>query len=286
MNAPIVLLNGQWVPESDAKISILDRSFLYGDGLFETVRVSQGRPFRWPEHSQRLRRGAEYLGIRMPVSDPELADQAAELIRRNGVQDGVLRVTLSRGVGGAGYSPQGANQPSLAMTMRPAPAVDPRQPSSWRLVTASVRLTRGDPLARFKTCNKLQQVIARAEADANGADEALLLNVEGEMAEAAASNVFWVEEGGVCTPSLHSPALPGVTRGAVLEICADLGVSARERRCPPAALRESQGAFLTLSSQGVVEALSMDGQPLARSPLTLDLHRAYQALLARETSVL
>lgn len=279
----MVFLNGRIVTNEEASVSIFDRSFLYGDGLFETVRVRNGHPFRSPSHLQRLREGAEFLRIRVPLSDFELTAGMAALIGSTGIQDGVLRITLSRGVGPRGYSPRGAEQPMLAMTLNCGSVGDPKQLSQWRLTTASVRVAAGDPLGRFKTCNKLHQVLARAEAETNGADEALLLNTDGDVAEAASSNVFWIEKGTVFTPPLQSPALPGVTRALIIELCSHLQVESAERRCHPSALKEADGVFLTLSSQGIVEACSIDDCALSRSPTTRRLHEAYGDTLWRET---
>src|SRR5436189_4263471 len=118
----------------------------------------------------------------------------------NGMHESVLRVTLSRGVGIRGYSPKGADKPVLVMTLHQAPRVDPEKPVQWRLTTASLRLPANDPLARFKTCNKLAQIMARAEAEAAETQEALLLNTDGMVVEAASSNLFWFKDGVVCTP--------------------------------------------------------------------------------------
>ncbi|HTH46277.1 MAG TPA: aminotransferase class IV, partial [Candidatus Limnocylindria bacterium] len=147
----IVFLNGQFVPEADAKVSVFDRSFLYGDGLFESVRVYAGQAFRWPQHLERLHAGAKFLGIRIPFTDAELTTAATELVARNGLPESNLRLVLSRGVGPRGYSPKGADSPTLVMTLHPAPVVSPEQPMRWELITSSFRIPAGDRLATFKT---------------------------------------------------------------------------------------------------------------------------------------
>lgn len=272
-----VFLNGRFVPEAGAVVSVFDRSFLYGDGLFETLRVHGGRPFAWAEHLERLQRGAEFLRLHVPYAPDELRDFAGRLIALNQMPEAVLRLTLSRGSGPRGYSPRGADQPVLVMTLHPAPLIDPRHPPQWRLITASVRLPAGEALAHFKTCNKLPQILARAEADEAGADEALLLNTDGFVAEAASSNLFWIVDGAVCTPPLEFGALPGVTRGVVLEICRELGLPTREVSSRLEELRRAEGVFLTLSTLGAVEALALDGAELARSPLVETIRAAHEA---------
>jgi branched-chain amino acid aminotransferase len=279
----IAFLNGRFVPEEDAKVSIFDRAFLYGDGLFETLRVCGGRPFRWSQHMRRLAQGAELLGMALPFPATELAEYSAELIRRAAMPDALLRITLSRGVGPRGYSPRGARQPLLAMSIHPAPGVEALGPRRWRLITAAYILPAGDLLAVLKTCNKLPQILARAQAEASGADEALLLNTDGKVAEASSGNVFWVDGERICTPPLTSGSLAGVTRAVVFEIGAQLGIPCVEQVCLPSSLHEAAGVFLTLSSLGILEVESLDARVLSRSSLTLRLHHAYQELVAHES---
>jgi aminodeoxychorismate lyase len=277
----LVFLNGQFVPEDRAVVSVFDRSFLYGDGLFETVLVRQGKPFRWPQHLERLHRGAEFLGLKLPFADDPLGKFVEELIAANCRPDGLLRMTLSRGVGVCGYSPKGADRPTLVMSLHPLPSV--KEPArGWRLLTTARRLPAGESLAQYKTANKLTQILARAEADAVGADEALLLNTDGFVVEGASSNLFWVQSGVVCTPPMTSGVLAGVTRAVVLELCRDLALPAQETTVTPEDLRQAEGVFLTLSSLGVVTAAELDGVPLMQSPFVEKLHRAYCELLARE----
>jgi len=277
----LVFLNGRFVPEEKAVVSVFDRSFLYGDGLFETLRVYGGKPFCWPQHLERLQRGAEFLNLRLPFAPAALQQFATELVAQNQMRESLLRISLSRGVGPRGYSPRGADQPVLVMSLRPAPPPDLQNPPQWRLLTSSLRLPAREPLAQFKTCNKLPQILARAEAEAAGAQEALLLNTDGEVAEAASSNLFWIQSNVVCTPPLASGILAGVTRAVVLDICQNLGLPARERGIFPKALLQAEGIFLSLSSLGVVEAISLDGHPLRQSPLVPQIRAAYQQCTAK-----
>jgi branched-chain amino acid aminotransferase len=278
----IVFLNGQFVPEEQAMVSVFDRSFLYGDGLFETMRVANGKPFRWWQHMERLRKGGDFLGIKIPFACKSLEKFAIELIAQNQQPDALLRLTVSRGVGLRGYSPKGADQPFVVMTLHPFLGAPSPASASWKLVTASFRLPAGEKLAHFKTANKLAQVLARAEADAAGADEALLCNTEGFVVEGASSNLFWIEGDTICTPPLASGILAGVTRAVTLELCQQLGLPFAERQITPEALRGAAGVFLTLSSLGVVAAKVLDGVRLSQSPLVEKLHRAYGELMAKE----
>ena len=146
----LVFLNGKFVAEEKAVVSVFDRSFLYGDGLFEGVRIANGKPFRWSLHMKRFLHGVSHLKIRLPFSPDEIEKFAAQLIRKNTMREGLLRLTLSRGVGVRGYSPRGANSPIFVMTLHDVPKIDLNRPPLWKLVTSSSRLPAKEPLARFK----------------------------------------------------------------------------------------------------------------------------------------
>jgi branched-chain amino acid aminotransferase len=277
----LVFLNGQLVPEQWAMVSVFDRGFLYGDGLFETLRVLNGKPFRWEQHFQRLEDGARFLGITVPFSLEELRRFAGLLIQENRMPDALLRISLSRGVGPRGYSPKGADTPFMAMSLHAASPFDPHRPPRWRVITSSVRIAANEPLAQFKTSNKLPQIIARAEADAASAEEALLVDTNGHVVEASSSNLFWVEKEVVCSPP-RGGFLPGVTRAVVMEICGILGVELREVAVTPEGLRQTDGVFLSLSSVGVAECVWLDGCELKPQSIITELSVKYWELAQKE----
>lgn len=270
-----VYLNGQFVAESDAKVSVFDRGFLYGDGLFETVAVHNGKPFRWKQHIERLRKGAAFVGIALPLNENGFNDVARELLHRNRVVEGILRIAVSRGVGARGYSPKGADSPTLVLSTHPAPAKPASGLLQWNVVTSPYHVAACDPLLLIKSASKLLNVVARAEAEARGADEALLVNTDGHVAEAASSNLFWIEQGTVCTPPLDAGALEGVSRGLVLEICRGLKIPVELRRSSASDLAKADGVFLSNSGLGLVEVVSIDGKPVNRSPLVARLAESY-----------
>lgn len=279
----IVFVNGRFVTEEQAVVSVFDRGFLYGDGLFETLMVSNARPFRWQQHWERFESGARFLKISPPFRAEEMYQFVGELIELNKMPEALLRLTLSRGVGLRGYSPKGAEQPSVVMSLHPAPASEPGRMPQWNIITSSIRLPAKEPLAQFKTCNKLPQILARAEADAAGAQEAFLLNSDGFVVEASSSNFFWVDGNTVKTSPLVSGILPGVTRAIVFDICKEFELRAGESEIGLEQLRRADGVFLSLSSSGIVEAIALDGIPLSRSPITEKLRAAYNELLQRES---
>ena len=274
-----IFLNGQFVPEPQAVIPINDRGFMYGDGLFETVRVVGNRPFRLAQHLERMMRGAVFLKIKSPFTAKELQDFAGQLIGKNKTPDTILRLVLTRGPGERGYTPKSDGKPTVAMTLHAAPPLENK--IQWTLATSSFRVPAANPLAAFKTMNKLTHVMARIEAIEKGADEALLVNTNGEAAETASGNLFWVSRSQVCTVPTGRGALPGITRAAVLEICRTLGLRTNERVIKSGALRNAGGIFITQSVSGIVPVTALDGEPVAPSPLVDQIRRAYCEMLTR-----
>ena len=268
-------LNGRFIPEEQAVVPISDRGLLYGDGLFESLRVRQGKPLWWDRHLERLHRGGQAIHLALPWSGSALRNFVETLIQQNELPESLLRLTLTRGSGPTrGYSPKGAHCPTLAITQHPLPL--PLTP--LRLATVSWRVCSSDPLARHKTANRLVHVLARGEAEDSGADEALLLNQEGFVAEAASSNVFWLDAGSVNTPPLSDGALDGVTRALVLELCQRRHLPTAERRVRPEELFRADGVFLTNSVMGIHAPSQLDQRPLPQSPLIAELSAAYQGM--------
>jgi aminodeoxychorismate lyase len=271
----IVCLNGRFVPEEDAVVSIFDRSFLYGDGLFETIRIIRGQPLLWREHLQRLQDGADHLRIQVPFPPEALRAQGQELISRNGQAEAVLRVTLSRGVGPRGYSIRQTPHPTLVLSMHPAPVFDLHPETRWKVITSSVRVHDRDPLARLKTANKLPQILARMEADLNNADEALILDQEERVLEASGANIFWETNRQLQTPPLSAPILPGIMRAEVIRWVKSLGQSVEERRPTSDELCTSDGVFLTNSVVGLVAVATIDGRAVRDSTWIQELRKIY-----------
>ena len=228
---------------------------------------------------QRLQQGAAFLRIKLPFSPANLYAFALKLAAKNKARDTLLRLTLSRGIGAPGYLPQNARNPVLVMFLRPLPKMEQGNMAQWNLVASSFRLPANDPIANFKTCNKLPHIMARAEADTVGADEALLLNTDGFITEGASSNLFWIKRGVIYTPPPTAGVLPGVTRAEVLEITRRLKIPVRQKNIRLKELAQTDGVFLSLSSLGIVEAKSLNEKILRRSPLTKKIARAYARIL-------
>jgi branched-chain amino acid aminotransferase len=276
-----VFLDGELLPVERAVIPVDDRGFLYGDALFETMPFYSGVPFRWAAHLARMEQGLKLLRIALPYPAAKLEGFASELVKVNGMPDGVLRLTVSRGSGPRGYSIKGAKKPRVLMTLHPLPK---KPVEGWRLITSSFRVLADDPVNQLKTGSRIRSVLARAEAEEQGADEALLLNERGEITEGAATNVFCVRRGVVCTPPLAAGILPGITRAVVFEICGHVGIEVSEKPMTSADLFTADGVFLTVSTAGIVEAVSLDARPLAQSPVIAQLQAAYGDVIRAETS--
>ena len=280
----LVFLNGKFLPEADAFVPLNDRGLLLGDGLFETMRVAKGQPFRCAQHLERLVRGADFLKIQLPFTPKEIQKFAEQLIVKNELSDAILRVTLTRGAGARGYSPKNSGPATLAMTSHPLPPQNAEEPLQWSLITSSFRIPASDALAAFKTTSKILNIVARAEAEERGADEALLLNTNGEVAETAGGNLFWIYQDTVCTVPTGRGVLPGITRAVVLEICQSLGLATNKRIIKPEHLRNAAGIFVTNSAFGIVPVAAFDGLPVAPSPLVDQIANAYNDMLAREST--
>lgn len=275
----IVFLNGEFVPKEHAVVSVFDRSFRYGDGLFETMLAVSGNFFRWEQHWSRLSNSARFFNFPIPWSPEDLQKAARKLLERNSLRDALLRLQISRGSGPRGYAPTGSETPVIVMTAHPA---QPRPAPPWKLVTYPFRVTTTDQLLGHKTGNRLLQVLAAAHAVEQGAEETLLANTDGHVCEGASSNIFWIRDGAVGTPPLLPGVLPGVTRAAVLDLARGLGMRGEEKLLPVEELKSCEGVFLTLTSRGVVEVESLDGTRLPGSPVTARLQDEFEKLIRQE----
>ena len=247
-----------------------DRGLTLGDGLFETVLALDGKLVALDAHLARLALGCAALGLPAPNLD------AARALMAQAVEPGpriAVRLTVTAGSGGRGVDRPQA--PVLRMIATAAPAPLPEGPA--RLVTSAVRRNAGSPASRLKTLAYLDNVLARREARAAGADEALMLNGAGEAACASVANIFWIKAGRLCTPALDCGVLAGVMRAEVLAIAARQGVETLEVRASPQAILEADGVFLTNSLAGVRPVCALDGVRLGEDPLTAALSAAVRA---------
>jgi branched-chain amino acid aminotransferase/4-amino-4-deoxychorismate lyase len=250
-------------------LALDDRGFTVGHGLFETVLWADGRLEHWAAHLARLARGCPQLGL--PAPDPAVALATAEAALAEAGSPGraAVRLNWSAGSGGRGLDPPADLRPRLTAL---AVAVGP-PPEALALATARVRRNDRSPTSRLKTLAYLDNVLARAEARAAGADEALMLNTAGEVACAAAANVFWIRHGEVFTPTLDAGVLDGVMRAQAIAACRQLGAAVEEVYATPGRLAGSP-MFLTNSLIGVTPVTRLDGEILPASPLVAKIAQA------------
>ncbi len=257
----IVYLNGRLIPLSQAFISVLDYGFLYGFGLFETMRAYRGQVFRLERHLSRLAHSAKILGL--PVGAPALKGAVADTIQANQLSEARIRITVSIGEGGMPPDPSTCSQPTvliLAEHYTPYPAQVYQK--GFRAVVSSIRRNSQSPLSRLKSANYLESILARQEARAAGVDEALCLNEKGLLAEASMSNIFLVTDGILKTPDEESGILPGITRQTILELASQLGINTLEQDISLNELSHAEEAFLTNSLIEVMPLTELAGKPI------------------------
>jgi branched-chain amino acid aminotransferase/4-amino-4-deoxychorismate lyase len=244
-------------------ISDRDRGLLLGDGLFETVLWTGRGLAAWGEHVARLQAGCAVIGLPAPAA-ARLHDAAVAAVEQAGLSDGraAVRLTWTAGSGGRGLDRPDDPTPALLAAASPAPA----RTAPSRLAVSAVRRNDGSPAARLKTLAYLDNVLARREARLAGADEAVMLNTRGEVACAAAANLFWFEDDRLITPALSVGVLAGVARAAVLRLAPTLGLAVEEAVVRPRALRDVRGLFLTNSLIGVRPVAALDGASAAVHP--------------------
>ena len=277
----IVYLNGSLMPRSQASISVLDYGFLYGFGLFETMRAYGGQVFRLDRHLSRLVRSAEILGL--PIGALDLEGAVMDTIQANKLNDARIRITVSVGEGGMAPDRGTCNKPTvLILAEHYQPYPEQVYQKGFRAVVSSIRRNSQSPLSRLKSANYLESILARQEARAAGVDEALCLNEKGLLAEASMSNIFLVTDGILRTPGQETGILPGITRETILELASELGIDTLEHDIRLDELFHAQEAFVTNSLIEVMPLTEVDGKPIGSGrpgSLTRKLMVAYKKMV-------
>jgi branched-chain amino acid aminotransferase len=277
-------LCGKLVRREEAVVSVFDRGFLYGDAVFETLRSYGGTMFRVNEHYQRLVRSATAIGMTVPFSRPELEARCVALLDANEVRDALLRVTVTRGLLSGGIGIAGARKPTVTITPREAPAWDIE--TGLKAIVAQTR--RIHPAAlnpEIKSANYLNNILAKAEAERMGADEAVMLNDRGQVAEGTVGNVFISERGLLKTPAREAGIILGITRAAVLEVAREIGQPLEETLFGTEVLKRADEVFMTGTGYEVMPITEIEGRPVGDGEpgrLTRVLGAGFKALVDSE----
>lgn len=282
--AEIVYLNGDLVPTSQAKISPFDHGFLYGYGIFETMRAYNGVIFRLERHLDRLKKAAEALGINSRLASCNLGKACYDVLQANKLADARIRLTVSAGEGDAVPNPATCKGITIFIVARKLTQLAPESyEKGFKAIISSWRRNSQSPLSQLKTSCYLENILARQEARAAGADEAVILNERGLVAEGSSSNIFLVNQQKLLTPSLNCGVLPGITREAVLELAQSLNIKAIEAEMEPEKLQESEEAFFTNSVIEIMPLTHIGNKPIGTGKpgaITRRLIEAYQKLVA------
>ncbi|HEX5070631.1 MAG TPA: aminotransferase class IV [Vicinamibacterales bacterium] len=261
MNAT-VSVNGRISDAAGAVVPVFDHGFLYGEGVYETLRTYRGEPFLFGRHMRRLRNSAGLMALPVPFDDGALLSDIRKTIAAHpgGLPESYIRILLTRGVGELSYNPSATPVPTVVIIVKPFPA-PPDRTFTEGITLSLVSVRRNHPLAlnpMIKSNNLLNNALAMQEALKSGADEALMRNQAGELVECSQSNFFVIQQGAVLTPPLSAGLLPGITREFVLELAGGLGLAAREQRLTPDDLRTADEAFITGTTREVTPVVRVD----------------------------
>lgn len=259
-----VYLDGKFVDESDAKVSVFDHGLLYGDGVFEGIRLYDGNVFRLDEHLERLEYSAKAILLPLPLSRAELSRLTCEACRVNGLKDGYIRLVVTRGPGDLGLAPWLCPKPTLFIIASRI-SLYPKEHYDNGLAIVTVPTRRIGPAAippTVKSLNYLNNILGKIEARQAGALEGIMLNDQGYVAECTAENIFTVHKGALITPAASQGALKGVTRGTIIDIAAELGITLRETDMTRYDIWCSDECFLTGTGAEVIPVVKLDGREI------------------------
>jgi branched-chain amino acid aminotransferase len=280
-------IDGRWYPKEEAKISVFDHGLLYGDGVFEGIRVYARRIFRLDAHLDRLYASARALALDCGMGQVQMAELVRDAVRRNRCEDGYVRLVVTRGAGELGIDPSTCPAASIIVIVDEV-RVYPRElyENGVRVITSATRQVSHEAVdPRVKSLNYLKNILAKIDARRAGAEEAILLNSEGFVAECTADNLFVVRDGKLLTPSPQDGALEGITRGVVLQLAAEAGIAAAESRLTRYDVYTATECFVSGTGAELMPVVEADGRPIGDGkpgPVTRKLTEAFRALVRGE----
>ncbi len=276
-----IYLDGKFVDEADAKISVFDHGLLYGDGVFEGIRLYGGNIFRLEEHLERLEYSAKAILLKLPLTRKELSEVTCETCSQNNLTDAYIRLVVTRGVGDLGLAPWLCPKPTVFVIASKI-TLYPQEHYDNGLAIVTVPTRRINPAAlppTIKSLNYLNNILGKIEARQFGALEAIMLNDQGYIAECTADNVFIVHKGELLTPAASQGALKGITRSAIFAIAQELGIPIREQELTRYDVWIADECFLTGSGAEVIPVVKLDGREIGSGrpgPLTQRVLEAFR----------
>ncbi len=278
-----IYIDGKYLDEKDAKISVFDHGLLYGDGIFEGIRAYNGRVFKLKEHIDRLFYSAKALLLTVPLSHADMMEAVVDTCRRNKIRDGYVRLVVTRGVGGLGLNPKRCKKPSviiIADKIQLYP-VEMYERGLEIITVPTVRNLHSALNPAIKSLNYLNNILAKIEANNGGCEEAIMLNAEGYVSECTGDNVFIIKAGQMFTPPLSAGALYGITRSVVIEMAREASVAVSEPNLTRYDLFNADECFLTGTGAELIPVVKIDGRVVGTGkpgPITKSLVAKYKAL--------
>ncbi|KAE8561008.1 branched-chain-amino-acid transaminase [Paenibacillus polymyxa] len=282
-----IYLDGQHVTKENAKVSVYDHGFLYGDGIFEGIRIYNGNIFKCKEHLERLYDSAKSIQLNIPLSPDEMLEAMAETIRLNEMRNGYIRLVVSRGAGNLGLDPLRCAKASVIIIVEQL-AIYPEEAYLTGLKTISVSQRRNIPDAlnpKIKSLNYLNNILVKIQSNYAGVGEAIMLNSQGYVTEGSADNIFIVKNGVLYTPPCYLGALEGITRNAIIDLCAKLGYLLKEQPFTLHDVYVADEVFFTGTAAEVIAAYEVDGRTIGSGvagPVTLGLLAEFRKIVDQD----
>jgi len=283
-NELLVYIDGKFYPKSEAKISVYDHGLLYGDGVFEGIRVYNGIVFKLKEHVDRLYNGANSIMIKIPMTKSEMIKATLETLKKNNLKDAYIRLVVTRGFGDLGIDPRKCPKPTIFIVAEPMLKIHSPEAKEKGMKTI-ISWVKRDPVDatshEIKSMNYLNSILGKIEANMAGVDEAICLNKEGFICEGVGENIFMVKEGKIFTPPISSGALDGITRKVIMRLAEKLGYTMMEKNITPNELFMADEVFFTGTATEVIAVVEInkrtigDGKP---GPITKRLMQEFDKI--------
>ncbi|MCM3785780.1 branched-chain-amino-acid transaminase [Neobacillus mesonae] len=282
-----IYLDGQYVTKENAKVSVFDHGFLYGDGIFEGIRVYNGNIFKCKEHLDRLYDSAKSIMLDIPLAYDEMREVMAETIRRNDMRNGYIRLVVSRGYGNLGIDPNRCEKATVVIIVEEL-SIYPEEAYLKGLRTVSVSQRRNIPDAlnpKIKSLNYLNNVLVKIQSNLAGVGEAIMLNAQGYVTEGSSDNIFIVKNGVLYTPPCYLGALEGITRNAIIELAEKMGLPFKEQPFTLHDVYVADEVFFTGTAAEVIAAYEVDGRTIGAGvagPITLRLLEEFRQIVDKD----